>query len=136
MADESTTRIVVERLYDAYLGGDSDAMLALMGSNVDVRFLGQAILHGVEETRKFFDFAAGLLTDLDFRIGHTIVDGEWSAVLWSETARTSLGEPWENHGVDVIRVVDGKIVVLHENNDVRLVHRHFPRYGDQTVNGR
>jgi hypothetical protein len=28
----------------------------------------------------------------------------------------------------VIRVRDGKIVSLHENNDVTMVYRHFPRY--------
>jgi ketosteroid isomerase-like protein len=57
-----------------------------------------------------------------------VCDGEWAAVTWSESARTTTGEPWENHGVDVFRVRDGRIVVLHENNDCRLVHRHFPRY--------
>jgi hypothetical protein len=28
----------------------------------------------------------------------------------------------------VIRVRDGRIVSLHENNDVRLVREHFPPY--------
>ena len=42
----------------------------------------------------------------------------------------SSGEPWTNHGVDVLRVEDGLITVVHENNDVRLVHEHFPRYVD------
>ncbi|MEE9298159.1 MAG: nuclear transport factor 2 family protein [Acidimicrobiia bacterium] len=136
MVDEAATRRVVEQLYDAYLGGDPAGMLTLMAEDVHVRFLGQSSLHGIEETRRFFDFAAGLLTDLDFRIDRRIVDGEWAAVTWSETARTAAGEPWENHGVDVIRVVEGEIVVLHENNDVRQVHRHFPRYENQAANGR
>jgi len=135
MIEEATTRQVVERLYHAYLHGDPEGMLALMREDVHVRFLGQANLQSIEETRRFFGFAAGLLTDLDFRIERTIADGEWAAVTWSETARTADGAAWENHGVDVIHVVGGEIAALHENNDVRMVHRHFPRYGDQTANG-
>jgi ketosteroid isomerase-like protein len=75
-------------------------------------------------------FSAGLLRDVDFRIRHTIIDGEAAAVIWDESATTAAGEPWENHGVDVIHVRSGRIAKLHENNDVTLVHRHFPRYED------
>ena len=77
----------------------------------------------------FFAFSGPLLDDLDFHIVDRIVDGEWAAVVWEETARVAAtGEPWENHGVDVFRVVDDSITVLHENNDTRLVHTHLPRY--------
>jgi ketosteroid isomerase-like protein len=63
-----------------------------------------------------------MLTDLDFRIRRTVVDGQWAAAVWEETAVTIHGDRYENHGVDVFRVVDGRITVLHENNDVA-VHR-------------
>jgi ketosteroid isomerase-like protein len=93
-----------------------------------VRFLAQGTFHGISEVRGFMGFSAGLLHDLDFRIQKKIVDGDAAAVIWEESATTASGEPWENHGVDVIRVRDGKIVALHENNDIDLVYRHFPRY--------
>jgi len=35
------TRQVVDDLYDAYLAGDQEAMLALMSPKVSVRFLGR-----------------------------------------------------------------------------------------------
>ena len=124
----SDTRTVVDALYGAYLRADPEGMLALLSEDVEVRFLGQGTFLGIAEVRAFFEFSGGLLTDLDFRIEQKVVDGEWAAVTWSETARTADGHPWENHGVDVFRVVDGRIAVLHENNDCRLVHRHFPRY--------
>ena len=103
-------------------------MLAQMADDVEVRFLGQGLFHGVPATRRFMAFAAPLLRDLDFRIRRLIVDGEVAAAIWEETAKTADGELWENHGVDVIRVRGGKIVSLHENNDVNLVYEHFPRY--------
>jgi ketosteroid isomerase-like protein len=128
--DERETRRVVERLYEAYLAGDAAGMRAEMAEDVEVRFLGQAELRGLDAFRRFQEFAEGLLTDLDFRIRKVIVDGEVGVTIWDETACTADGRPWENHGVDVIRVRGGRIVSLHENNDVNLVHRHFPRYGD------
>lgn len=122
------TRRVVNSLYDAYLGGDPDGMLATFSDDIAFRFLGQVNARGIDEARRFFNHSAGLLTDLDFRIQHKVFDGAFAAVTWEETARTAAGAPWENHGVDVFEVRDGKIVSLHENNDVRLVHEHFERY--------
>jgi len=127
-SSDSETRRAVEALYTAYLAGDAEGMLALMSGDVDIRFLGQTHLRGVAAARAFFAFVAELLEDLDFTIERTIIDGDWAAITWSETARTKSGDPWENHGVDVFQVKDGMIALLHENNDVRLVHRYFPRY--------
>jgi uncharacterized protein (TIGR02246 family) len=126
----SETRTVVDALYAAFLAGDADGMLAVMADDVEVRFLGQGTFRGIPAVRRFMRFSAGLLRDVDFRIRHTIIDGEAAAVIWDESATTAAGEPWENHGVDVIRVRSGRIATLHENNDVTLVHRHFPRYAD------
>jgi ketosteroid isomerase-like protein len=125
---EADTARVIDSLYQAYLAGDQAAMLALMHDDVEVRFLGQVSLRGIGEATEFFAFSGANLTDLDFRVERKICDGSWAGVIWSETARTRDGHPWENHGVDVFRVRDGRITVLHENNDCRLVHRHFPRY--------
>jgi len=123
-----SAREVAEGLYDAFLAGDKDGMLALMHDDVEVRFLGQACLRGKAEVSRFFDFAGGLLSDVRFSLLQLIVDGDTAAGIWEETARTSSGAPWSNHGVDVIHVRDGLVAALHENNDVRMVYRHFPPY--------
>jgi ketosteroid isomerase-like protein len=128
MTNEHETRRVVDALYDAYLSGDAEGMLAQMADDVEVRFLAQGTFHGLPEVRGFMEFSAGLLRDLDFRIQKLFVDGEVGVAIWEESAVTADGKAWENHGVDVIRVRDGKIVSLHENNDVNLVYEHFPRY--------
>ena len=130
MTREAETRRVVDALYAAFLGGDAEGMLALMADDVEVRFLGQGTFHGLPAARRFMAFAGGLLRDVDFRIKHLFVDGDVGCCIWEETATTAAGEPWENHGVDVIGVRDGQIAFLHENNDVTLVYRHFPPYVD------
>lgn len=124
-----STGTIVDALYDAFLRGDADGMLALFADDISLRFLGQADLAGIDDARRFFAFATGLLADVDFRIERKIIDGEWAAVVWNESARTASGEPWENHGVDVIRVVGERVTMLHENNDVRLVAQYFPPFG-------
>jgi ketosteroid isomerase-like protein len=125
-----STREVVDALYTAFLAGDGEGMIALMADDVEVTFLGQGTFHGIPAVRRFMTFSAGLLQDVDFRIERVIIDGDVGAAIWQETATTRDGKPWANHGVDVIRVRDGRIVSLHENNDVRLVREHFPPYED------
>ena len=116
-------------LYEAFYAGDAAGMAASMSDDVGVRFLGQVHVRGLEAAQAFFAFSATLLDDLDFRIQRRIIDGEWAAVIWEETARVAAtGVPWTNHGVDVFRVKEGRITVLHENNDTRHVRRHLPRY--------
>lgn len=123
-----TTQEVIDAMYAAFLAGDKEGMLAVMDADVEVRFLGQAQTHGKAAANAFFDFAAGLLTNVSFSLQEVIVDGEWAAGLWEETAVTADGHPWSNHGVDVIRVRDGLVVALHENNDTRQVYRFLPAY--------
>lgn len=127
MGNEETRR-VIDDLYEAYLAGDPAAMLATFSEDIAFRFLGQVDGRGIAEARRFFDHSAGLLVDLNFRIERKVIDGDHAAVTWTETARTAAGASWNNHGVDVFEVKDGKIVSLHENNDVRLVHEHFEKY--------
>jgi ketosteroid isomerase-like protein len=119
---ENSTREVVDRLYDAYFAGDPHGMLATMSKDVHMRFLGRGTFLGIEKATRFLTGNTGLLQDLDFRIRSIVVDGEWAAAVWDETATTIHGDPYENHGVDVFRVENGEVTVLHENNDITL-HR-------------
>jgi len=119
---EGKTRTAVDRLYAAYFVGDSEGMLATLSDDVEVRFLGRGTYRGIEAARKFLTSNTGMLKELDFRIRRLIVDGEWAAAVWDEDATTIHGAAYANHGVDVFRVVDGSIAILHENNDV-VAHR-------------
>ena len=123
MEPKHVTR-ALDRLYAAYFAGDTEGMLATMSDDVSVRFLGRAPVNGIAAARRFFTANNASLQDLDFRIERRIVDGEWAAVTWNETA-TARGKPYRNHGVDVFRVIDGEISVLRVNNDVVLRRAAF-----------
>lgn len=116
MSDEGVEG-VLDALYAAYFAGDTDGMLATMADDVSVRFLGRPPVDGIDAARRFLTTNNASLENLDFRIRSRIIYGEWAAVTWDETA-TARGRPYENQGVDVFRVVDGRIVVLRVNNDV------------------
>jgi len=124
MGSEETQR-VVDELYGAFVRGEPEGMLATFADDIQFRFLGQIEATGIDAARRFITDAAGKLTDLNFTILHTVIDGDRAAVTWSETARTAAGAEWVNHGVDVIEVRDGRVSSLHENNDVRLVYEHL-----------
>lgn len=124
-SDAGGTREAVEALYAAFYSGATDEMTASMADDVWIRFLGHAEFHGLERAKAFFSQNDELFTGLDFRIERVIVDGEYAAALWTETAVTRAGEPWSNHGVDVFHVRDGLIRFVHENNDITTFRRHF-----------
>ena len=106
------TRAVIERVYVAYLAGSAEGMLAEMAEDACVTFAGHGMFRGKDGIRRYMAWAGPQLTDLKFNIKAKIVDGEYAAVPWDETARTKRGEPWEAIGCDVWRVVNGKIVEL------------------------
>ncbi len=122
--DEQGVAATVDALYEAYFAGNTEGMLATMADDVSVRFLGRPPVDGIDDARSFFTSNNASLQDLDFRIHARVIDGEWAAVLWDESA-TALGRPYENQGVDVFRVVDGKVAVLRVNNDVAARRRAF-----------
>lgn len=124
----SSTALVANELYRAFLEGDKNGMLAVMHEDVEVQFLGLARFTGKAEASEFFDFAGGLLQEVHFSLHALIIDGEYAAGIWEESGTTSAGQPWTNHGVDVIHVRDSLVISLHENSDVRQVYRHFPQY--------
>jgi uncharacterized protein (TIGR02246 family) len=106
------TRAVIDRVYEAYLAGSAEGMLAEMADDAVVTFPGHGTFRGKDEIRRYMTWAGPQLVDLQFNIRAKIVDGEHAAVPWDETARTKRGEPWDAIGCDVWRVVNGQIVEL------------------------
>ena len=112
--DETTqaTRTVIDRFYEAYLGGNAEGMLAEMAEDAVVTFAGHGVFRGKDEIRRYMTWAGPQLPELRFNVIAKIVDGERAAVPWDETGRTKRGDDWEAIGCDHYRVVNGRIVEL------------------------
>ena len=130
MSEEQTavTRVVIDRFYAAYTGGDLDGMLALMAEDAVVTFLGHGTFRGKAEIRPYMAWAVGQLPQLAFLVRRKIVDGEHAAVVWDETGTTKRGERWESRGVDVYRIVGGKVAELTVYSDTAKMHRQLDPY--------
>ncbi|MEA2582631.1 MAG: SnoaL-like domain [Thermomicrobiales bacterium] len=119
----SSTRVTLELFYVAYTSGDLEGMLAMMADDVVVTFIGHGTFHGKAEAQPYMIWAGTQLPQLDFRVLHKIVDGERAAVVWDETGVTKRGHTWEAQGVDVYRIVDGKVVELTVHSDTEQMKR-------------
>lgn len=130
MTDPQTerTRSVIERLYAAYLNGDTDGMLALMAPDVRVTFNYAGTFHGMDEARPFMTWNGAQLPQLTFNVRQMIVDGDRAAVTWDETGTTLRGDDWSAMGVDVYRVENDRIVELTCYSDTAQVARLLDPY--------
>jgi uncharacterized protein (TIGR02246 family) len=131
----AATRLVIDRLYAAYAGGDVDDMVDLMAEDAVVTFLGHGTFRGKSEIRRYMTWASTQLPQLVFLVRHKIVDGQHAAVVWDETGTTKRGEPWESRGVDVYRVAGGKVAELTVYSDTAKLHRHLDPYPDSSPPG-
>jgi uncharacterized protein (TIGR02246 family) len=127
-SNDMTTRGVLNRLYAAYIGGDLEGMLDLFADDAVVTFSGQDTFRGRAEYEPYMRWAGTQLPVLDFRVRQIIVDGEYAAVTWDEDGRTARGEAWSAAGVDVFRIVDGKIVELTDYSDTDKIRRLLDVY--------
>jgi ketosteroid isomerase-like protein len=130
VTDDATasTRAALDRFYVAYTSGDLEGMLALMSDDVIVTFVGHGTFHGKTEARPYMTWAGTQLPHIDFRVLHKIVDGERAAVVWDETGTTKRGDAWEARGVDVYRIVAGKIVEITVYSDTEKMARLLERW--------
>jgi ketosteroid isomerase-like protein len=122
------TRAVIEKLYEAYLSGNTEGMLALMAPDVKVTFNYAGTFTGMDEARPFMMWNGGQLTDLKFNVRTKIIDGNYAAVTWDETAKTIRGEDWEAIGVDVYHVENDQIVEMTCYSDTDKVARLLDPY--------
>ena len=127
MGTEATRR-AIDRLYAAYAGGDVGAMVELMAEDAVVTFLGHGTFRGTAEIRPYLIWAATQLPHLDFVVRQKIVDGEYAAVVWDETGTTKRGDPWASQGVDIYRIVDGKVAELTVYSDTAKMARWLEPY--------
>jgi uncharacterized protein (TIGR02246 family) len=125
---EATTREVVDLLYDAYTSGNLANMLDLIADDATVTFVGQGTFQGRAAFEPYMRWAGAQLPELDFRVRRIIVEGEFAAVTWDEEGKTARGEVWSAQGVDVFRVVGGKITELTDYSDTDKINRLLDRY--------
>ena len=90
-------------LYEKYVS--EDAVLDFPGSET------------VKGCRRIIVFLKAVLRkypELEFTIEHIIVDDTGAAVIWSNRGTFKNGEPYENRGTTLVKVREGKIVLISD----------------------
>lgn len=119
----AATRIAIDQIYAAYTSKDLEGMLALVADDAVITFVGYGTFRGKAAARPFMTWAGTQLPILDFRVVSKIVDGERAAVVWDETGTTKQGQAWEARGVDIYRIVDGRVVEMTVYSDTEKIAR-------------
>jgi ketosteroid isomerase-like protein len=130
MTDTQTerTRAVIDKLYDAYLTGSTEGMLALMAPDVKVTFNYAGTFTGMAEARPFMTWNGAQPPELQFNVRHKIIDGNHAAVTWDETGKTIRGDDWSSIGVDVYHIEGDQIVEMTCYADTEKVARLLDPY--------
>ena len=114
--NETDTHRVVEALYAAYLAGDPRAC-SPSGRRRRGALPRAGHVPRPAAVRRFMDTPAASSGSSTSASAEARRRRRIACAIW-RSQRRPRRRAWENHGVDVVRVRGGKVVSLHENNDV------------------
>jgi predicted ester cyclase len=98
-------------LWPDVLAGNPDEALALISADVvDHRGGKDGTIVGIDAWRKKWEMSAKFFSNFQMIVEQQITQGELSTHRYSVRSKTASGEPFQVMGMDMIRVVDGKLV--------------------------
>lgn len=111
-------RRIAKQTFAALSRGDVEAPLSKFAPDVHFRFAGDnamgADVHDVEGAREWFARTFGMFDDIRFHPHTVVVDGwPWNTAVashFSITARRRDGQPYENQGMQLLRLRWGRVV--------------------------
>jgi ketosteroid isomerase-like protein len=129
-----SSRTVIERYVHALQTGDEPTIRASFADNATWTLDGKLPLSGTWRGRDtimadFFGqignlYAAG---SVSIEVTSLIAEDDRVALEWTSRARTTQGEPYENHCAAVFTLADGEIVTVREYMDTHYAYTAFTR---------
>jgi uncharacterized protein len=127
-------RALVQGVYDSFLNGDVDGVLARLDANVEWRTPGGAALPtagvrvGREQVREFFELLATLFDFEDFRIDGMLADGDRVVVLGADTTTIKgTGVRIPTTWAHVYTIRDGRVMKFDEYLDTSAIAAEYHR---------
>jgi ketosteroid isomerase-like protein len=124
------SKAVLERYVAAVQAGDEQAIRDSFAPDATWRLDGELPISGTWEGREAIlgDFLASAMSfyepgSIRLEITSLIAEGDRVAMEWTSVARTTRGEPYENHCIGVFTVRDGRIASVHEYMDTLYAYR-------------
>ena len=104
-----TGEIVVSRFFSLVNDRDLPKLEVLLTDNPEFYFPKTKPLLGKNQIIRFFKILFHRFPQLEFRIQRTIVQGSKAAVHWTNRGMSRGNDPYENEGVTILEMEDGRI---------------------------
>jgi len=120
---------IARRAFEAVNRHDYDALIGLCRPDVVHRFGGSHALggtrHNISGLRLWFERLGRVMPTLTLRVEEIWVKGgPWNTIIvirWTATGKPLDAQPYDNHGVHIIRMRWGKVVSIDANEDSQAV---------------
>jgi ketosteroid isomerase-like protein len=110
MSDEE----IIEVFFEVFNNRDMKKMGNLLNSDAEFFFPKTQPLIGKERILKFLKILFRQYPQLSFTIQRVIQQGERAAVHWTNQGLTRRDEPYENEGVTILEMKNGKITYISD----------------------
>ena len=124
------SKTVLARYVEAVQAGDAAGIREAFAEDATWQLDGELPISGIWRGRDAImnEFLATAMSyyrpgSVSLEITRIVAEGEHAVMEWTSRARTTHGEPYENHCIGVFTVRAGRIVRVHEYMDTLYAHR-------------
>jgi hypothetical protein len=124
------SKTVLTRYVEAVQAGDAGTIRDVFAADATWQLDGELPISGTWRGRDAIlnDFLGTAMSyyqpgSVSLEITRIVAEGEHAVMEWTSRARTTRGEPYENHCIGVFTVRDGRIVRVREYMDTLYAHR-------------
>jgi len=110
MSDEQ----IAQRFFEVFNNRDTEKMAALLSSDAEFFFPKTKPLIGKDRILKFLGILFRQYPQLTFTIQRVIEQGEQAAVHWTNQGFNRRREPYQNEGVTILAMQNGKISYISD----------------------
>jgi uncharacterized protein len=118
------SRTVLTRYVESVQAGDAAAIRECFAEDAVWQLDGELPISGTWRGRDAIlnEFLATAMSyyqpgSVDLEVTRIVAEGEHAVMQWTSRARSTSGEPYENHCIGVFTIRDGKIARVHEYMD-------------------
>ena len=104
----------IMEFFEVFNRRNLDKMENLFGSDAEFYFPKTQPLIGKNRILKFFNILFRQYPQLNFDIQRIIIQGNQAAIHWTNQGKNRRDAPYENEGVTIMELMDGKIIFISD----------------------
>ena len=105
---------LINEFFDVFNHRDLSKMGTVLTEEAELYFPKTQPLVGEKRIFKFLKILFKQYPELVFNIQRVILQGEWAAVHWTNRGMSRRNEPYQNEGVTILEMQDGKISFISD----------------------